>query len=191
MPVILQCYRRTGPACWAVPRASAVGEPAGLRPYPIGGILGRVHLRKQSRIWIETGLLDTHRESEVPAESTITVHGGIGQPFDKQRGEANARSARARRRALAEVRVPGACAYCVSGVFDRPGTGPRTSSGNAHAAQARADDGRLREPSYFRFASSSAFKSANGEYVAPGLPLLAPGPAAFASSCRWCSLSWQ
>jgi hypothetical protein len=60
-------------------------EPAGSRAYPIGGILGRVHVRKQSRIWIEPGLLEKHRENEVPAKSTIAVHGGIGQPFDKQR----------------------------------------------------------------------------------------------------------
>ncbi len=60
-------------------------EPAGSRAYPIGGILGRVHVRKSSRIWIEPGLRDKHRENDATAKTTISVHGGLGQPFDKQR----------------------------------------------------------------------------------------------------------
>jgi hypothetical protein len=62
-------------------------EPAGSRAYPIGGILGRVHVRKKIGIWIEEGLLDRRHEpnGNSSSKTTIAVHGGIGQPFDKQR----------------------------------------------------------------------------------------------------------
>lgn len=62
-------------------------EPAGSRAYPIGGILGRVHVRKKTRIRIEEGMLDKLQElNDNPTlKTTIAVHGGIGEPFDKQR----------------------------------------------------------------------------------------------------------
>ena len=62
-------------------------EPAGSRAYPIGGILGRVHVRKRTRVWIEEGPLDRREDTHQATgdKTTITVHGAIGERFDRQR----------------------------------------------------------------------------------------------------------
>lgn len=54
-------------------------EPAGSRFYPIGGIVGNVTVKKNTRIWIE------RQESTTAPQQTLAVQGGIGQKFDKQR----------------------------------------------------------------------------------------------------------
>jgi len=58
----------------------------------------------------------------------------------------------------------------------------------------RSCNQELRTKDYFLggcFFASSSLSSAKGEYVA-ALPLAAAPPLPpFASSCRWCSLSWQ
>jgi len=59
-------------------------EPAGSRSYPIGGVQGNVSVKKKTRIWLEEGVKQRERHEE-PKEQMIAVHGGIGQPFDKQR----------------------------------------------------------------------------------------------------------
>ncbi len=56
-------------------------EPAGSRSYPIGGILGRVHVRQKVGMWLE----ERRRGDEPQKDHAISVVGGIKPALGKQR----------------------------------------------------------------------------------------------------------